>query len=61
MAEQMLDSLRRRGLHTPRWVDQGGDRVLETQLGTAVRSENHYDHLLFFPTHTSADLTLNQP
>ncbi|MEA2361322.1 MAG: hypothetical protein QOD71_467 [Thermoleophilaceae bacterium] len=30
--------------------------MLETQIGTAVRSENHYDHLLFFPTATEADL-----
>jgi len=54
MAKEMLDHLRRRGLHTPRW--DGDQQVLATQLGTAVRSENHYDHLLFFPENTDADL-----
>jgi endonuclease/exonuclease/phosphatase family metal-dependent hydrolase len=56
LAEAMLADLRRRGLHTPRYERNGEDLLLETQLGTAVRSENHYDHLLFFPRHTDADL-----
>jgi endonuclease/exonuclease/phosphatase family metal-dependent hydrolase len=56
MAKQMLDDLPARGLHTPRWNKDGDETVLETQIGTAVRSENHYDHLLFFPTATEADL-----
>ncbi len=56
LATKMLDDLRSRGLHTPRYESAQGDQVLETQVGTAVRSENHYDHLLFFPENTSADL-----
>jgi hypothetical protein len=56
MAAQMLDGLRSHGLHTPRYEHDGEDRLLETQLGTAVRSENHYDHLLFFPPNTDSDL-----
>ncbi len=55
-AAEMLDELRARGLHALRYKADGTDRVLETQLGTAVRSENHYDHLLFFPRHTDSDL-----
>jgi len=55
-AEQMLDKLRRKGLHTPIWVDDGDEKVIETQLGSAVRSKNQYDHMFFFPKHTAADL-----
>ena len=47
LAERMLDGLRQHGLHTPEHT---------TQLGTAVRSENHYDQLLFFPKDTGTDL-----
>lgn len=56
LAEQMLGDLRRRGLHTPTYRRDGDETMLETVLGTAVRSENHYDQLLFFPPHTGADL-----
>ena len=47
LAEEMLSELRERGLYTPRDKPPGeeDDQVLETQLGTAVRSENHYDQL----------------
>ena len=56
-AEAMLAELRRHGLWTPRYVkDDGEVAMLETQLGTAVRSENHYDQLLFFPEATQADI-----
>ncbi len=44
------------GLYTPRYEHKGEDAVLETQIGTAVRSENHYDQLLFFPENTESDL-----
>lgn len=56
MAQKMLDELRSHGLHTPRWRRKSEETVLETQVGTAVRSENHYDHLLFFPQSTETDL-----
>jgi hypothetical protein len=60
LAEQLLDELRRKGLYTPRYTPHGNapgeDTVLETQIGTAVRSENHYDQLLFFPKDSEADL-----
>lgn len=57
LATKMLDELRRRGLYAPRYEDNGQEQVLETQLGTAVRSENHYDQLLFVPKNTESDLT----
>jgi hypothetical protein len=58
LAEKLLTELRRRGLYTPRYTPKGkdGDTVLETQIGTAVRSENHYDQLLFFPKSSESDL-----
>jgi hypothetical protein len=56
LAEEMLSELRKRGLYTPRYEAEGADTVLETQIGTAVRSENHYDQLLFYPENTEADL-----
>ena len=56
LAEEMLAELRARGLYTPRYEKEGEDVVLETQIGTAVRSENHYDQLLFFPKNTESDL-----
>jgi hypothetical protein len=56
-AAAMLKELRRHGLHTPRWTRPDGvNDVLTTQLGSAVRSENHYDQLLFFPQDTESDL-----
>jgi hypothetical protein len=56
-AEAMLAELREHGLWTPRYVQPDGEEtVLETQLGSAVRSENHYDQLLYFPEHTQADI-----
>jgi hypothetical protein len=56
-AEKMLAELRARGLWTPRYTKEDGEEtVLETQLGSAVRSENHYDQLLFFPDATQADI-----
>jgi hypothetical protein len=59
LAKEMLDDLRARGLYTPRYQADGQDLLLETQIGTAVRSENHYDQLLFFPQNTESDLTAN--
>jgi endonuclease/exonuclease/phosphatase family metal-dependent hydrolase len=57
LAEAMLAELRRHGLWTPRYRRADGEEaVLETQLGSAVRSENHYDQLLFFPEHTESDI-----
>jgi endonuclease/exonuclease/phosphatase family metal-dependent hydrolase len=57
LAEAMLAELRRQGLWTPRYVKADGEEtVLETQVGSAVRSENHYDQLLFFPKDTEADI-----
>lgn len=57
LAEAMLQELRRQGLWTPRYrTPEGKDAILETQLGSAVRSENHYDQLLFFPEATEADI-----
>lgn len=56
LAEEMLNELRERGLFAPRYEKDGDDTVLETQIGTAVRSENHYDQLLFYPKNTEADL-----
>jgi len=55
-AEKMLDALRRKGLHTPTYRDEGEEVVIETQLGSAVRSKNQYDHLFFFPKDTESDL-----
>lgn len=56
LAESMLNELRERGLYAPRYEADGEDRLLESQIGTAVRSENHYDQLLFYPKNTESDL-----
>jgi hypothetical protein len=59
LAEKLLKELRRKGLYTPRDTpagESGDDTVLETQIGTAVRSENHYDQLRFFPKDSESDL-----
>jgi endonuclease/exonuclease/phosphatase family metal-dependent hydrolase len=48
LAATMLAELEAKGLKPP---------AHETQLGTAVRSENHYDQMLFFPNNSEADLT----
>jgi hypothetical protein len=55
-AHRMLDALRRKGLQTPTYVEDGDETVIETQLGSAVRSKNQYDHMFFFPKHTASDL-----
>src|SRR3954453_18562262 len=47
LAAQMLGELEAKGLKPPAHA---------TQLGTAVRSENHYDQMLFFPQNSEADL-----
>ncbi len=56
LAATMLAEFRRKGLHTPTHEQDGEEVTTETQLGTVVRSENHYDQLLFFPPHSEADL-----
>jgi hypothetical protein len=56
LAGDMLEELRRRGLRTPKYSDHGEEKVIETQIGTAVRSKNQYDQMLFFPRDTESDI-----
>jgi hypothetical protein len=56
LAADMLEELRRRGLRTPKYRDEGEEKVIETQIGTAVRSKNQYDQMLFFPRDTESDI-----